>query len=136
VVNVAIYEPLDEHGPETWRRAVYQQSARAIRDDLLASFDCPECAQQAPRREVTTTPLQALSLLNGPFTLQQAGRFARRLEREAGADVAVQVERAFRLAFGRPPSAVERAAGVRLVRARGLAALCRALLNANEFLYY
>src|SRR5206468_4188176 len=41
VVNVAIYEPLDEHGPETWRRGVYQQAARAIRENLLASFDCP-----------------------------------------------------------------------------------------------
>ncbi len=136
VVNVAIYEPLDEHGPETWRRAVYRQSARAIRENLLANFDCPECAQQAPRREVTTTPLQALSLLNGPFTLQQAGFFAARLEREAGADAAAQVERAFRLAFGRSPSDRERGAAVALVRGRGLAALCRVLLNANEFLYY
>jgi hypothetical protein len=136
VINIGIYEPLDEHGPETWRRAVYQQSARAIRDGLLASFDCPECAQQAPRREVTTTPLQALSLLNGPFTLQHARLFAARLGHEAGTAVDRQVERAFRLAFGRRPSVGERAGAVRLVRARGLEALCRALLNANEFLYY
>src|SRR5262249_6831040 len=103
VVNVGIYEPLDEYGPETWRRGVYQVSARAIRDNLLASFDCPECAQQAPRRDVTTTPLQALSLMNGSFTVKQAEFFAERVHQEAGDARAAQVERAFRLAFGRTP---------------------------------
>ena len=51
VVNVAIYEPLENYGPETWRRSVYQQAARGIRDDLLGAFDCPESSQRAPRRE-------------------------------------------------------------------------------------
>jgi hypothetical protein len=134
--NVAIYEPLDEQGPQTWRRTVYQQQARANREDLLATFDCPECAQRTPRRDVTTTPLQALSLLNGTFTVLQAGRLAERLEAEAGPRTEAQVERAFRLAFGRPPSEAERRVAVGLVQRYGLAALCRALLNANEFLYY
>jgi hypothetical protein len=136
VVNVGIYEPLEDQGPPTWRRGVYQQAARAVRDNLLASFDCPECAQRAPRRDVTTTPLQALSLLNGPFAVRQAEAFARRLEREAGTRPEAQVDRAFRLAFGRPPADSERAAARELVAHRGLAALCRALFNANEFLYY
>ncbi len=136
VVNVAIYEPLEEYGPETWRRSVYQQAARGIRDDLLGSFDCPESAQRIPRRESTTTPLQALSLLNGPFLQQQAHFFAERITRDAGSDPAAQVERAFRIAFGRPPSAAEREGAQRLVGGHGLPALARVLLNANEFLYY
>ncbi len=136
VVNVAIYEPLEEFGPETWRRGVYQQSARAIRDDLLSAFDCPESSQRAPRRESTTTALQALSLLNGSFIQQQAGFFAERVRREAGEKPAAQADRAFRLAFGRSPRPAERQAALSLMRSDGLTALCRALLNANEFLYY
>src|SRR5204863_8297510 len=107
VVNVAIYETREEYGPETWRRSVYRQPARAIRDDLLGSFDCPECAQRTPRRPSTTTPLQARSLLNGPFAVQQADFFAERVKREAGEARGAQVARAFRLAFGRVPSREE-----------------------------
>jgi len=135
-VNVAIYEPLEEYGPETWRRSVYSQAARAIRDDLLGAFDCPESSQRAPRRESTTTPLQALTLLNGPFALQQAGFMAARIRREAGEAPEAQVTRAFQLAFNRPPTAAELAETVPLLQKRGLANLCRVLMNANEFLYY
>jgi hypothetical protein len=136
VVNVAIYEALDEPGPETWRRGIYQQAARGIRDDLLAAFDCPESSQRTPRRERTTTALQALTLLNGPFLLQQSEAFASRVRRETVATHAACVERAFRLAFGRPPRGEEKKEAVALVGSQGLPALCRALLNANEFLYY
>jgi cytochrome c551/c552/cytochrome c553 len=136
IVNVAIYEPLDAYGPETWRRAVYAQPARAIRDDLMGNFDCPESAQRAPRRDVTTTPLQALTLLNGTFVVQQADFFAERVKREAGEKVEAQVARAFRLAFGRLPHAQEQKGAAELVSKHGLVTLCRALLNANEFLYY
>jgi mono/diheme cytochrome c family protein len=136
VLNVAIYEPLAEQGPQTWRRAVYRQQARAIREDLMASFDCPECAQRTPRRDMTTTPLQALSLLNGTFAVEQAKFFAERVQAEVGDEPEPQVERTFRLAFGRSPTTAERDAALALVDRRGLTALCRALLNANEFLYY
>jgi hypothetical protein len=136
IVNVAIYEPLDQPGPETWRRSVYQQAARGIRDDLLGTFDCPESSQRAPRRESTTTALQALTLLNGPFLVQQAEFFAERVRREAGPALTAQVGRAFRLAFGRPPRTGEKQAAAALAGVHGLVSLCRALLNANEFLYY
>jgi hypothetical protein len=136
VVNVALYAPLEEYGPETWRRGIYQQAARAIHDPLLGAFDCPETSQRAAKRESTTTALQALALLNGPFMTQQAGFFAARVQAETGRDPATQVDTAFRLAFGRKPMGAERQAALRLVKAQGLAALCRALLNANEFLYY
>jgi hypothetical protein len=136
IVNVAIYEPLEVYAPETWRRGVYRQAARAIREDLLGNLDSPECAQRTPRRDVTITPLQALSLLNGPFLVQQARFFADRVRRETGARPDEQVDRAFRLAFGRSPAAAEQRAAMRLLMKSGLPALCRALLNANEFLYY
>jgi cell division protein FtsB/cytochrome c553 len=136
VVNVAIYEPLEHYGPETWRRSVYQQAARSIHDELLSAFDCPESSQRAPRRDSTTTALQALNLLNGPFMQQQAGFMAERVRKEAGPALTAQVEHAFQWAFGRSPNSDERQAARALVAAQGLPSLCRALMNANEFLYY
>ena len=136
VVNVAIYEPLEQFGPETWRRAVYTQNARAAKDDVLCAFDCPESSQRSPKREITTTPLQALSLLNGAFIVQQSGFFAERLRKETGENPAAQIRRAFELAFGRPPKPVESTAALALIQRQGLPAFCRALFNANEFLYF
>ncbi|MDB5331227.1 MAG: hypothetical protein JWP03_2378 [Phycisphaerales bacterium] len=136
IVNVAIYEPLEDQGPATWRRAVYQQTARSIHDELMGSFDEPESAQRAPRREVTTTPLQALTLLNSHFVAGQAEFFAGRVKAQAGNDPGAQADYAFRLAFGRSPEPAERETAVEIIQRRGLGLLCRGLLNANEFLEY
>lgn len=136
IVNVAIYEPLEAYGPETWRRSVYQQSARAIRDPLLGAFDCPESSQRAPRRESTTTALQSLALLNGAFITQQSDFFANRIRTKAGTSPTAQVRSAFQLAFGRSPTPTEQSGALALLQSSNLSDLCRALLNANEFLYY
>ena len=136
VVNVAIYGPQENYGPETWRRSVYQTPARGIHDELLSAFDCPESSQRAPHRDATTTALQALNLLNGPFLQQQAGFCTERVRLQAGNSSTAQVQSAFRLTFGRNPTAAEQKAALSLVTSQGLPALCRALMNANEFLYY
>src|SRR4051812_25405438 len=136
VVNIAIYDTLDDQGPATWRRTIYQQSPRAIREDFLASYDLPETAQRAPRREVTTTPLQALTSLNSTFVLQQAQFFADRLLKDSGKRVDVQINRAFRLTLGRDSSGPEMIAATAFIQRQGLTAFCRALFNTNEFLIY
>lgn len=134
--NVAAYHPLDKHGPETFRRAVYHHNARAMQIDLMSEFDKPDCAFPTPRRSSTTTPLQALTLMNHSFTLDMATALAERLERETStSDYSGQVDRAFRLAFTRRPDEGETAAAVELIELHGLPAFCRALLNANEFIY-
>jgi hypothetical protein len=89
----------------------------------------------APRRNVSTTALQALNLLNSRFVIQQAAFFAERLRAEAGPDPARQADRGFSLAFARLPSPAERAAAVALIASHGAPAFCRALYNANEFIY-
>jgi hypothetical protein len=98
--NVSTYVPLETHGPETFRRAIYHQNARASTIDLLSDFDAPDCTASAPRRTPTTTPLQALTLFNHSFTLDLSRHFAERLQRECGNDVAAQIRRAFALASG------------------------------------
>jgi len=132
--NVATYVPLDEPGPETYRRAVYHHNARAARVDVLSDFDCPDPAFAEPRRAATTTPLQALTLMNHQFALEMSRLLAERLQREAP-DAVGQVQRAFQLAFAREPMSREQQAGVELIEAHGLRAFCRALLNSNEFIH-
>jgi hypothetical protein len=114
---------------------VYAQKPRMQADGVFAAFDCPDAGQTQPRRPVSTTPLQALNLLNSQFVLQQSAALAERLKRETGAEAGDQVKLAFELAFGRQPTEVERAAAVALIDRHGLPAFCRAVLNANEFLY-
>ena len=46
--NVATYVPLDQHGSETWRRAVYHHHARASVIDLMSEFDCPDPRLRQP----------------------------------------------------------------------------------------
>jgi mono/diheme cytochrome c family protein len=130
--NVCTYFPLDTHGPETYRRAVYHQNARASTTDLLTDFDLPDIAFAAPRRANTTSPLQALTLLNHNFTSDMAAAFAARCEAPT---TAAAIGRAYRLAFARAPLPAEEAAAAALVSRHGLTALCRALLNASELLY-
>jgi hypothetical protein len=132
---VKVYVPKKEFGPAEWRRLIYQNKPRMQLDDTFGSFDCPDGGQITPKRNSSTTALQALNLLNSRFLTQQAGLFAQRLEKEASGDVEAQVRRGFRLAFQREPAKEENAAAVKLVSEHGLTAFCRALLNANEFLY-
>jgi hypothetical protein len=129
------YEPQDLVGPESNRRSVYRFTARGGRNPLLDTFDCPDPSTATPRRGSTTTPLQALSLLNGSFTLRMADHFAERLRREGGPDADAQIRLAFRLAYGRPPTDAEAAASREVVARHGLTPFCRAILNTNGFLY-
>ncbi len=104
-------------------------------DATFGVFDCPDFAQPIGKRNTSTTALQALSLLNSPFMIQQGEKFAERLLREATGEVETQVDRAFWLAFGRAPNSEEKRAAESLVRRDGLAAFSRAILNSNELIF-
>ena len=127
------YEPIDKEDDQLHRRTVYRFWPRGGRSALLDTFDCPDPSSTAPRRTVTTTPLQALSLLNNSFVLRMAGHFSARVAREAGGDIADQVERAYQLTLGRGPDDEERRLAEGLADQHGMAALARALFNSNEF---
>jgi len=128
---VTVFTPKAKLGPDEFRRMVYQFKPRTQQDGTFGAFDCPDATAAVPRRQTSTTALQALNLLNDEFMFAQADRFAARLK-QAAADGAGQVAAAFRFAFQREPSPAEAAAAERLVRAAGLATFCRMLLNANE----
>ena len=133
--NVATYVPLDAHVPETYRRAVYHQNARASVVDLMTDFDQPDCAFSAPERANTTTPLQALTLLNHSFTLDMAKALATRLKEEAGANSDDQIQLAFLLCYGRKPGPEELKDCGALLEEHSLEAFCRVLLNTSEMIY-
>jgi hypothetical protein len=131
---------------EAARRSIYVHAKRSLRVPLLESFDAAEVDKTCPVRFVTVQPTQALSMLNGSFMNDAAGRFAERLRREAGAeDTRAQVAAALRLATCRPPSDAEIARGVELIQSLrekdgtspevALKYFCLVALNLNEFLY-
>jgi hypothetical protein len=97
-----------QHNPfkavyETNRRSVYMMTQRIQRHPFLSIFDGADPSVSTPQRGATTTPLQALFLLNDPLVHQQAERFAGRIEREGDNDNA-RIARAYQLALSRPPS--------------------------------
>jgi hypothetical protein len=133
--NSTFYDPIDPVGPQFNRRSIYRTWARSGTNRFLDVFDCPDPSTTTPKRVVTTTPLQALALMNNAFVLRMSDRLADRAEAEAGDDVARQVERLYALAYGRAPDAEEIDAAATLAREHGLAALGRVVFNSNEFLY-
>ena len=83
---VRVYIPKEEFGPAEWRRMVYQFKPRLQQEPTFGVFDCPDGGQVTPKRTTSTTPLQALNLMNSSFMMQQATFFAERLRNEAGDD--------------------------------------------------
>lgn len=132
---VVVFKPRTHLQTDEYRRMVYQFQPRSQRDPVFGLFDCPDGALARPRRSTSTTALQALNLLNSAFIEDQAINFAERLVREGGPDVVREINQAILLAFGRPATPSETAHAESLVRRFGLSAFCRALFNANEFVY-
>jgi hypothetical protein len=133
------------------RRSVYLMIQRTRRHPFLALFDAADPNLSVGERLPTTTPTQALYLMNSPFVHAQAEAFAGRLLAAPGDD-AGRVRLAFETAHGRVPddaAAADALAFLKAYRAkaadRGLkpdqqsvaawAALGRVLLTANAFLY-
>jgi hypothetical protein len=126
------YVPTDKIGPEFNRRTVYRMNVNSGKEPLMDAFDCPDPAVKTPRRGVTTTPLQALALMNNSFVQRQAGHLAERAWRirrfvRRRADRLPSRARTF-------PTARRRSAPSRR-QGRGLTNVCWALLNSTEFIY-
>ncbi len=133
--SLYIYTPIDSDDAELDRRTVYRMNVNSAGSPLLEALDCPVPSVKTPRRATTTTALQALSLMNSPFVIRQMKAFAERVKRDAGADAAAQIDRAFRLALGRAPAGEELAWSRPLLEGQGLEALCWGLFNSSEFVY-
>jgi hypothetical protein len=129
------------------RRSVYFFIKRSQLIPMMMLFDWPEHLVSIGRRSITTTAPQALAMMNSGLARHCAEEFASRV---AGGDAVAEVARAYRIAFGRPPSdsesrlsesflASQRAAYAREGRGdpvrAALVDFCQAMIGMNEFIY-
>ena len=129
------YVPADKIGAEFNRRTVYRMNVNSGKEPLLDAFDCPDPSVKTPRRGVTSTPLQALALMNNSFVQRHAALLAERAMKESANDLPRAVHTAYRLALGRAPAEKEAERALAAARARSLTNVCWALLNSTEFVY-
>ncbi len=132
------------------RRSVYLMVQRNRRHPFLALFDAADPNQSIATRQPTTTPTQALFLMNSPFVHEQAESFAKRIAAVSGDDRG-RVIWAFETTHGRVPENDVVEDAVRFVGAYrdklsvedspkkrdigAWSALARVLLTSNGFLY-
>ncbi len=133
--NSQFFEMLDPETPDAHRRTIYRTWIRSGRSSLLDALDCPDPSTTAPRRAVTTTPVQSLSLLNNSFVLRMADASAKRLEAKDLSGTAARIDHLFLLAYGRHLLEAEKTPLVEFAEQHGLSALCRVVFNSNEFVY-
>ena len=132
----AQWQVVNNFGPETWRRMIYQERMRRVDDRIFTAFDFPDCGQVRAKRPVSTTPLQALNLMNSDFVVDQSKHLAVRAQADSGkGDLAGAVTRSFELLLSRKPTKDEHKAALEVARTRGLAIVCRTLINSNEFAF-
>ncbi|MBS1875300.1 MAG: DUF1553 domain-containing protein [Acidobacteria bacterium] len=117
------------------RRSVYLFEKRNLRLPMMEVFDSPDRLLSCARREQSTHAPQALELMNGKFTEEMSVAFAARLRMEAGESPARQVDRAYRLAAGRPPVEAERRAAIGFLKRNQLREFALAMFLINDFLY-
>ena len=118
------------------RRTLYGQIHRREMDQMLRLHDFPEPLDHSPKRQETTTPLQMLFTLNGPFVRRQAEVFAAKV---TTASPAASLDHAYAILFQRPPSEHERRIGQAFLgsepRPEIWSEYAQALLGSNEFLF-
>ena len=136
---------------ETSRRSVYLMQQRIKRHPFLEMFDGADPNATTGERPISTTPTQALFMMNDPFAHQQADGFAVRIGLAHRED-AERIGYAYQLAFGRAATKEEVRTGESFLREcraamketelpadrqpRGaLASFARVLFSSNEFMY-
>jgi mono/diheme cytochrome c family protein len=128
------YQAFDVDSPGSYRRSVYRFLFRTLPDPFMDTLDCPDASQFTPVRSSSVTALQALAMLNDRFMVRQSEHFAARVS-QAGADLGKQIEAAYVLALGRPPTPTETTRLTPYAHKHGMANLCRLILNSNEFMF-
>ncbi len=127
-----MWEP-NEDDEDDRRRSIYTFQRRSLPQPMMLAFDSPVFSESCDRRSVTTTALQALSMMNGDLVNEESGHLAERILKQSGADKRAQVSRAFEFVLNRAPHEVELE---KFMKYNGtLASICRVLLDSNEFLY-
>ena len=132
-------EPVDLASPSNRRRTIYGKIHRRDLDPMLRLHDFPDPTAHSPKRPETTTPLQLLFTLNGPFVTARSERLGTELAEEAkqGRDA---VALAYARLFQRAPTDREREIAVAFLETPSeegtpWTEYAQALLGSNEFLF-
>lgn len=127
------------------RRSVYIHIKRSLREPLLAALDQAPTDTPCPVRFATTVPTQSLITLNSEMMQDEAIVFAKRLQNEAGPELADQVRLGLKLVLTREPTDKEVELNLAFVKDtmkthgldkdRALKVFCLVAYNLNEFVY-
>ncbi|MGY1489908.1 DUF1549 and DUF1553 domain-containing protein [Methylobacillus pratensis] len=91
------------------RRSIYIFTRRSVPYPLLSTFDMASPQQAHSKRDVTTTPLQALTLVNSDIVFEWSQSLAGRVISEVGTDERAQLDKLYEILFARKPDKAERA---------------------------
>lgn len=91
------------------RRSVYVFTRRSVPYPLLESFDMANPQLVHSKRDVTTTPLQALTLFNSEIVFGWSQALAGRVIREAGSNESAQLDRLYQILLARNADKSEKA---------------------------
>ena len=94
-------------GEDLWRRSVYTYWKRTVPPPSLTIFDAPTREACVVRRQMSSTPLQALALLNDEMYIETSRKFAERMFHEGGASPEQRLAWALRAASSRPATDAE-----------------------------
>jgi len=136
---------------DSHRRGIYLMQQRIKKQPFLEVFDGADTNATTAIRAVSTTPIQALFVMNDPFAHEMAEKFAIRVGM-AVADEDKRIEYAHRLAFGRMPTSEERQLGHEYLKEcrqkmkeaglawdqqnkAAMASYSRMILGSNEFFF-
>jgi hypothetical protein len=135
----------------TRHRSVYVMQQRIRRHPFFAVFDGADTNSSTGARMITTTPLQALFVMNDPFAHEQAEALAQRVAAAFPGNVVARISLAHKLLYGREATAAETSEAVVYLagfRARlpaeqtptereesAWTSYARALMGANEFIF-
>src|SRR5580704_7418742 len=120
-------EDLDRQG--SVRRTVYGRVSRVNLANVLRLYDFPDPAQTSPGRDLTTTSLQQLFVMNSAFVQVQAAALAKSA---AGPDQAASVRGLYRRVLARDPSAKELELAAAYLKNGSLDQYAQVLLSTNE----
>jgi hypothetical protein len=124
--------------PANQRRTLYGTITRRELSDLLRLHDVPDATTHSPGRVPTTTPLQALFVLNSPLMQAQSAALVRRLKAEAPGGTEERARRAYLLLYGRPPTEGQVRLAVEFLKSGNDTVweeYAQVLLGSNEFMF-
>ena len=133
--------PLDGNN----RRSIYISVRRNFLSPMMLAFDTPNPFSTVGRRTISNVPAQALILMNDPFVVEQANRWAERILADSTSTLPQRIDRLYLTAFARHPTSAEVAEATDFLNAQGADnpdrqreawnSLCHVIFNVKEFVF-